>query len=196
MKKIYKILMLVIIFLAIQFTYGICTANATDVKIKDENMYNKVLVELRNRYNLNPKTSVDETADNTMYIISMEAKDIANVRELQLNNIDMSSLHGIEFFTNLESLNISNNNLSSLAKLSGLTNLVTLTAYGNRFADLSALSTLTALKYLNISKNKLVDGNDNMDSTGKEDISALYNLTNLEEVVLGKNDIWDISQKE
>ena len=102
----------------------------------------------------------------------------------------ITSLKGLEHFTNLEGLYMGRSSISDLSPLSGLTNLQGLYFYSNDkiLSDLSALSNLTNLQYLHLIHS------------GLSDISALSALTNLQKLYLGStlegeggNKISDIS---
>lgn len=114
---------------------------------------------------------------------------IEKVIDIDVNNLHITNLTGIEHFINLKSLNISNNNITSL-NLSNNTNLEILLSDNNCLdsIDLRANILLTELivsnnrlKELDISNNnkliKLVC-NDNMiselDTTNNSNLSELY----------------------
>lgn len=79
--------------------------------------------------------------------------DAANVTSLDVSNLNIETLYGVEKFVNLTSLNASNNNLSKI-NLNTLQNLQTLNLSNNNLS-LIDLSNNNALINLNLSNNSL-----------------------------------------
>ena len=79
--------------------------------------------------------------------------EIAGVMEIDVNNKNIASLKGIEYFTTLTSLYCYNNQLTSL-DVSQNTALMQLRCYGNQLTSLD-VSQNTALKYLECDSNQL-----------------------------------------
>ena len=104
-----------------------------------------------------------------------------NLRDLGLfaNNVsDVSPLAGL---TNLKDLNLASNNISDVSPLRGLTNLTNLVLGNNNISDVSPLTGLTNLKELYLYGNNI------------SDVSPLRGLTNLKDLYLGGNNISDVS---
>ena len=79
--------------------------------------------------------------------------NLANTQYLYLDNVNLTSLKGLEGFVGLETLHCSNNQLTEL-DLSALTNLMELNCSNNQLTELD-LSALTNLKLLYCSYNQL-----------------------------------------
>ena len=79
--------------------------------------------------------------------------NLANTQYLYLDNVNLTSLKGLEGFVGLETLHCSNNQLTEL-DLSALTNLMELNCSNNQLTELD-LSALTNLKLLYCSNNQL-----------------------------------------
>lgn len=79
--------------------------------------------------------------------------DAANITSLDVSNLNIETLYGVEKFVNLTSLNASNNNLDKI-NLSTLTSLQTLNLSNNNLSTID-LSNNNTLVNLNISNNNL-----------------------------------------
>ncbi len=108
--------------------------------------------------------------------------DCEAVTVLNLNDMNITNLQGLQYFKNLTELYLSGNNISDISVLSGLKKLAYLGLGFNNISDISALASLTDLI-------NLVLDNNNISS-----ISALSNLTKLEDLFLKNNNISDIGQ--
>ena len=118
-----------------------------------------------------------------------------------LNLVDIPSLEGIQYFTNLTSLNIDGFQVSDLTPLAGLTNLTSLNIGSSRASDLTPLAGLTNLTSLNIPRSQASDltplaGLTNLtslgiDSSQASNLTPLAGLTNL--TTLGLFGRWKIS---
>ncbi|MFU0538671.1 leucine-rich repeat domain-containing protein, partial [Gardnerella vaginalis] len=129
------------------------------------------------------------------HIISDYATDITIADAERLDDADLSfyshhkmfapqtsdniitSLDGIQYFTNLKNLNLDTNGVRDLSPLSGLTNLKNLNLYHNKVSDLSPLKNLRNLEELELSSNQV------------SDLSPLKNLRNLEELKIDYQDL-------
>ena len=81
--------------------------------------------------------------------------DLLSITELDLSGLNISSLEGIKYLSNLVSLNLSNNNISDISELSFLKKLQVLNLSNNRIISLSSLYGLTTLTSLNIENNSM-----------------------------------------
>ena len=141
-------------------------------------------------------------------------KETADFKFVQTRGI--KTLVGLENAINLEKLDLAENEVSDLSPISKLTKLTKLSLFRNRISDLKPISELTNLEYLDLYANKLVDISpleklvnlkhldlhNNNDQTGDpvhptvsggiKDISVVKNLTKLELLSLGSNNISDI----
>jgi len=106
-------------------------------------------------------------------------RQVKATQELTLTEGKISSLKGIEEFTNLTNLDLSSNNFSNeqLQYLENLTNLEVLRLDSNNLSDLKAIANLTKLRELSLNNNQI------------EDISILANLTQLESLSLNYNSV-------
>lgn len=100
--------------------------------------------------------------------------DEVSITEL---SADVSSLDGLENFTELKTLVLTNNSVSELSQLRELEKLETLDLYANKVSDLSPLRSHTALKKLDLYANNI------------SDLAPLSGCTGLEELTLGCNDL-------
>ncbi len=153
------------------------SANAQIVNIPDTNFKAKLLA--ADTTNTTAKNLAGDyfkiDADNDGEIQESEA---LNVSYLAVNYLPISSLAGIEFFTNLQELDCSDNQLTYL-DVSGLTNLQILDCSSNLITNLD-VSGLTNLGYLECLNNLLANLNvSGLTNLGYLDCSV-NQLTNLD----------------
>ncbi|HKM16770.1 MAG: hypothetical protein GX228_03165 [Firmicutes bacterium] len=98
--------------------------------------------------------------------------DLLRITSLNLGNLGISSLAGIEQLKNLESLDLRGNPIKDLTPVQGLTKLVSLNLRETAVTDLSPIKNLTGLRYLNLH------------STPAADISVITGLVNLETLIM------------
>uniref|UniRef100_UPI003624ACE1 Yop effector YopM,Internalin B n=1 Tax=Yersinia enterocolitica TaxID=630 RepID=UPI003624ACE1 len=101
--------------------------------------------------------------------------------ELELNNLGLSSLPGIQYLPNVTKLFLNGNKLTDIKPLANLKNLGWLFLDENKVKDLSSLKDLKKLKSLSLEHN------------GISDINGLVHLPQLESLYLGNNKITDIT---
>lgn len=147
------------------FTIGLMSstiiAKAQNVNIPDANFKN-VLLSL-SFINTNTDGEISET----------EALAFSGSLDCSASNI--SSLEGIQYFTNLTGLNCSNNNLSDLSMLALNTNLVTLGCAGNQLTSLNISSNVNLVN-LYCNNNLLTSLNvANGNNINFESFSAIAN---------------------
>ena len=128
---------------------------------------------------------------------------IAQLTHLQVNEVNISDLTGIEFAIRLEVLGAWGNRISDISPVAGLTKLRTLYLRKNRISDISPVAGLTNLESLNLWDNNISDISPvvgltnltelNLDSSFVSDLSPLTGLTNLLILDLDDNNISDIS---
>ena len=99
------------------------------------------------------------------------------IRELYLNDNQISDLSPLQNLMGLEDLHLINNQISDLTPLQNLTGLVYLYIGNNQINDLSPLQNLTSLERLDLTNNQI------------SDLSPLQNLKSLEELHLTNNQI-------
>ena len=122
-------------------------------------------------------------------------ENAVNLEKLDLNENEISDLSPIAKLNKLTKLSLIRNRISDLQPLSELTNLEYLDLYANKIEDISPLAKLTNLKHLDLHNNNDQTG-DPVHPTisgGIKDISVVKNLTKLEMLSLGSNNISDIT---
>ena len=83
--------------------------------------------------------------------------DLRNITDLNLDNLNIVDLTGMEYAENLENLSLNHNSVSNLSPLSGLHHLKTLSLDGNKVTDLNPLKDMTSLKTLSLKENAIAD---------------------------------------
>lgn len=89
----------------------------------------------------------------------IEVSEAQTVYGLHVTSSSISSLTGIEQFTNLHIIQCDFNNLTSLQPLSNLTNLIVVTCYSNMLTSIAPIENLSNLENLNIGVNPLTSVN-------------------------------------
>ena len=143
-----------------------------DVKFDDLNLYTAIINRLSG-------SKIEKDDLNLSFTISKS--NIDRITSLKLNNSSITSLRGIEKFTNLRDLDISNNRIEDISYLSQLTNLQKLTAYSNNIKDITPIENLVNITKLDLSRNVLQDTEE------VNNIEILANLVRLEELDLSRN---------
>ncbi|MFM1539296.1 leucine-rich repeat domain-containing protein [Helcococcus bovis] len=108
-----------------------------------------------------PKDRDYITVGDAMKVVKLSLRtpteyDKANKKHILLENT-ISSLGGLEHFTNLEELNIGFNNVEDISVVRNMPKLKNLSVGGNKIIDISPASTLTNLNYLNFDNNLISD---------------------------------------
>jgi Leucine Rich repeats (2 copies) len=103
----------------------------------------------------------------------IQVSEALNVVYLRVNNSNISSISGIEYFTNIKYLYCISNSLTTLP-ISNLTQLRLLECQNNQLTDLAAIQNLTQLTDLDFSFNQITS-------------IALQNLSNLSFVIAENN---------
>jgi Leucine-rich repeat (LRR) protein len=180
------------IYISILLLFVITLCNAQTINIPDANFKAKLLTATYSNYvagtgwvSSNPTASVKIDTNNDFQI---QQNEVANITYLNIDSSNISSLEGLQYFTNLkllfcnyntiaiispvglsnlEGLNIGANQLSTF-NLSGFTNLKIYNCSGNLFTSLD-FSGLPSLEDLSCLGNQLTSLN----------ISNLTNLTRL-----------------
>ena len=109
------------------------------------------------------------------------AVDIATLGDLDVSQLGVLSLQGVDLLTSLLSLNAGLNAIADLSPLAELDNLQELWLGSNLVVDLQPLATLPSLSTLALQSNLI------------EDVSALSGITTLQTLILWGNEITDIS---
>ena len=104
---------------------------------------------------------------------------MVSLTQLDVDELDISDLSGLESAVNLEVLELGDNDIVDLSPLAGLSKLSDLSLYGNEIADVAALQNLENLESLNLWGNRVAD------------LDPLRNLKALRNLRLGSNSIQD-----
>ena len=112
------------------------------------------------------------------------ASDVEAVQKLDLSDLDIESLDGLEYFNSLLVLELRNNRVTDLTPLQNLYDLVVLDLRGNDIADISPLCNLDMLWQ--------VDASENAICTLPADFSAMLELCHLD---LSHNEIIDLTSE-
>ena len=173
------------LFLLVCFSISV-TATAQTVDIPDPNLRAAIEAELG-------KASGD----------TITADEMATLTQIEVEDVDIRVLTGLEHATNLTRLILFNASISDLSPLAGLTNLTTLDLVGGSISDLSPLAGLTQLTRLDLVDHSISDLSPlagltnltrlNLVYSPISDISPLAGLTQLTTLYLYNNSISDIS---
>jgi len=129
--------------------------------------------------------------------------DVKTLKQLTLNNCNLSGIKPLEKATGLIALDLSNNALRALDSLAVLTSLETLNLSHNAVANLNMLSGLSSLTTLDVSYNALATLSQisqlkqlrvlRADYNSISDLGSFGNLTRLTHLSLEKNQISDVT---
>lgn len=158
MKNLYLFLLLIPFVQTINGQIITFTDPTFKNKLLDSNPGNFIAQNLNGDYFM-----IDSNSNN-----EIELSEALQVSALDINSSSISSLEGINFFTNLTTLYCDNNLLLNL-NVSSLTNIVSLNCSNNQLVNIN-LNGLTELQNLNCQSNQLTDLN----------VSAITNLVNLD----------------
>ncbi|WP_304341502.1 cell wall-binding repeat-containing protein [Metaclostridioides mangenotii] len=133
-------------------------------------------------------------------------ENLSEVKELNLENKDITNIEGLQYCKTLKTLKLSSNEISDISQLKDLTSLNYLDLSSNEISDINLLEGLTSLKNLYLGLNKISDISSIKDlnslislslySNEISDISYLENLTSLTYLDINSNKISDISSLE
>jgi Leucine-rich repeat (LRR) protein len=107
--------------------------------------------------------------------------DLEPLSFLDANGLEIDSLRGLEYCTNLVQVFMNFNSVSDLEPIAGLNKLLDVQFAGNDIANLSPMAGLVNIQRLNLAGNSI------------SDISALSGLINLHLMSLDNNNISDLS---
>lgn len=107
--------------------------------------------------------------------------DVLSITDMYLRNSNITSIEGLQYFTNLLYLNISNNSIENIDPVANLTKLEKLYLSFNQIQDLEPLRELTNLEFLYCDYNLITN------------IEPLRGLTSLRNLNLRENFVTDIS---
>ena len=180
---------------------NISSGRSDDQKITRKELESLEEISLRDEKNnsILKTTSLKDTSE-FKFVQTHGIKDLSglenavNLKKLDLNENEISDLSPLSKLNKLIKLSLIRNRISDLRPLSELTNLEYLDLYANKIEDISPLAKLTNLKHLDLHNNNDQTG-DPVHPTisgGIKDISVVKNLTKLEMLSLGSNNISDI----
>ena len=78
---------------------------------------------------------------------------VRTTQELELNQMGIKSIEGIQVFRNLEHLWLEGNQLTDVTALEKLTQLTYLSLHNNKLTDVKGLENFTKLEYLELGNN-------------------------------------------
>ena len=138
--------------------------------------------------------------DGQEYVKSIS---LYSIKAIDLQNSNLESLKGIEYFPNIYSINISGNNVEDISKLQSCKKLNYLDAANNKLKDVSCLQGCNELDTLDLSGNEKVSGYEYCDNLTRlylnncdiENIESVNNLSKLRRLEIANNEnIEDIEQ--
>lgn len=122
-----------------------------------------------------------EAVEDALWVSDPTPSDMLELTELDAGSMEIESLVGLEYATNLTSVELTFNHISDISPLSGLSNLTEIVLNNNQISDISVVAGLPDLVHLDIHNNEI------------SDISAVSGLSGLHTVILRINRISDIS---
>ena len=128
----------------------------------------------------NLRAAIAETLGKTPDAV-ITAADMATLIDFYAPEMEIQSLEGLQFATNLEEISLHENPISDLSPLSGLATLKEIRLSGKSFSDLSPLAGLTNLEGVGFWK------------TSVSDLSPLSGLTKLRWLDFGHSEVSDLS---
>lgn len=145
---------------------------------------------------INERLFQDEYTPVTRYKMSQ-------VKELDLSELEVENLEGLQYCENLENLNLANSKTKDFKVISNLKNLKVLDLSNNNISDISILNNLTSLTKLYLKNNNINDVSNlknlnkltvlNLERNKISNISSLEGLSSLTNLNVGSNNISDIS---
>lgn len=78
-------------------------------------------------------------------------------QEIDLSNLNISDITGIEYLINARSIDLSNNSISDISSISLLSKLSTINLNNNNISDISSISKLSNLEKIYIDNNRIKD---------------------------------------
>jgi Leucine-rich repeat (LRR) protein len=164
------------IYTSILLLFVITLCNAQTINIPDANFKAKLLSATYSNYvagtgwiSSNPTASVKIDTNNDFQI---QQSEVANITYLSIDNSNISSLEGIQYFTNLKLLRCNNNTIAMISP-TGLSNLEELNIGSNQLSTFN-LSGFSNLKVYNCSDNFFTS----LDISGSPSLEVLWCIHN------------------
>jgi internalin A len=148
--------------------------------------------------------TLQAVVEEALWVQSPTPSDMLGFTYLEARGLDITSVVGLEYATNLYTLRLGDNQyIADVTPLAGLTNLTTLILNQNSIADLSPLAGLVNLTELDVHHNQFRDiaplagmmklRRLALRENAIRDISPLAGLTGIETLVLSLTEVNDIS---
>ena len=127
-----------------------------DVKIKEK------LINLGADKNSDNKLTAKELIESTRGTFDGKTYTGPIIKELDLSNLGLTDISGLQYLNGLENLNLSYNNISDITPLSNFMNICTLNLSHNKITDISSLPNFSfnsayPKKVIDLSYNKIKD---------------------------------------
>ena len=185
-----------VLFIFRKISYSV-DDNITSVTLSDRDLYNALASELKD---------IIVSKNYSKKLINI--RDIESVDSLNLTNVGIVDLDGIENFTSLKKLELYGNNIKDISSINALTNLeyldlssCKLDDFSKDYSIISTINNLHNLTYLDMSYNYLTSLNGienmtkltylNMFHNGLKNVEGLQDLEDLIYLNLGNNKIGD-----
>ena len=159
-KKILVMLILFVVIFSLTKLINAATTEKTTITCQDENMYNAL------KQALSSKIALGD-ADNNNRTIKIATDQIPQIKEINLENKQISNISGIENFTGLTTISLANNNITSIEPLRNLNSITALNLNNNNNLGNGISSVLSS---------KSTIQNLELASTGLSNIDFLANL--------------------
>lgn len=165
MKKRFKVCIVITLCIMVNLIFGVskCRADNSTITFSDNNLYSSIKSALKDKI-----VSFDD--EKKSIVMTDDARN--SVSFLYLDNKNISSLDGIENFTNLSSLSIEHNHITQIGKIPADKLYSIGLSYVEEITDLELLANYGKLTTLNVSCSALEDI--------PEAMKNLHNLTNFE----------------
>ncbi len=129
--------------------------------------------------------------------------EVESISHISIREKQITSLEGIQYFTNLKSIDAAMNNINDITPLKQLNNLVDIQLWNNKIENIESVKNMNQLEVLWIGSNGIRDISPIMDLVNLKklgiwacdikDISGLSRLNKLTEIDLRYNQVEDIS---
>lgn len=128
------------------------------IEFEDKNLSKNLYKELKE---ISSKENFKLEIEGLIY--PSQAKYLKNLNTIadNLGNNGITSLKGIEHFTNLKKLKINNNNITDIKPLKKLNKLEVLNIRNNKITDISPIKSLKSLKKIDLADNQIKEIKDN-----------------------------------
>lgn len=182
-KKILIFINIVLLLIIlVQGTYIFYSNKKTKDIDGNYNEYNQNNVNAEDNFiHFNDK-NLEKAILGVLGVESITKEEALQVTTLILDDKNIQTINGIEFFENLKELSMNGNNIIDISSLSKLTDLTYLSLANNNIKDASALSNLENLEMLYLFSNEITDIKPLLSLNKLHGLPSLYNnnILNLE----------------